>query len=845
MSRSKLFSLILIMSFIPLHSSSKAGDYHDRGSWKKTLKAKAEYFEKNAQERHNIEGIYPSSVRLTPPEYWAGSQEEAWKIINTTGELPPGWIVDHGTTGMSNVAHSSSWTGNLITAAAFRTAFVKKKYGENSTEYKEAYERANEIISGIRKLTLVSGQPGYLARGFVYGHGSTYGEREDPGGESGTRDLWKQGVGDLSYLRYRGGPSHHNYDQVFRGLGFYYFLAADEKQKQAIKEIVSDMSDWAHLKHNMVVMHVDGKTISTELIGGWRGLGGNTKPSDGSLLATTGLKIAYTITGNKKVEKLYKHWVDALGYRKYKDSPESIMGPERDNWDDTDHLLADLYLLNIIEKDKDLLAFYRKCVKDSWEVHKKDKQSWYNFIYRAVLGDDYGDPVGSIWNLQTFPTCRIFQPRMNSIRTDIEFTEHNGHKEALNPLPVYERPSDNEYEWKGSPYKLDSWTSRIVKILEVSADDPYVQFAIDNSGHLYHSITKGEVWHYIEELEAVNDVLFVPGYPWLVFAATNNGLYRTFNGGKSWTKGCSLSFKRLLLDPDNVRIMYGINDDGIYKSADFGERAMGSEWDLISGQTPDGIIKRFAIDPRGETEELYMLTSDGLYTKSYGEEEWTSPKPPVRLRGFSELQALPGKPQWIKVDKVGSNRIFRAVSINEWQFSGTLISVSEDGGKTWSPIVRQLAPLFDWLEGGKMVGTLSVEELRKYFTVLQQYPISDIKVSRKNADVWFGRVKNGVAVTRNAGKTWVIINKGLDIPRVEAIWTPRHSSDVYAGTPAGLYVSHDNGQSWEDTSLILQEGNGSAERAEIGGEGYLVAYWIGRYHNFINDQEAENVWWEK
>ena len=144
MLKSKLFSLILILSFILVIPCLKAGDYHDRGSWKKTLKAKAEYFEKNAQERHNIEGIYPSSVRLTPPEYWAGSQENAWKIINTTGELPPGWIVDHGTTGMSNVAHSSSWTGNLITAAAFRTAFVKKKYGENSSEYKEAYER--EIV---------------------------------------------------------------------------------------------------------------------------------------------------------------------------------------------------------------------------------------------------------------------------------------------------------------------------------------------------------------------------------------------------------------------------------------------------------------------------------------------------------------------------------------------------------------------------------------------------------------------------------------------------------------------------------------------------------------------------
>ena len=51
--------------------------YRDRGSWKKTLHAKAEYFEANTEERHNILGSFPSSVRLLPPKRYAGSQEGA------------------------------------------------------------------------------------------------------------------------------------------------------------------------------------------------------------------------------------------------------------------------------------------------------------------------------------------------------------------------------------------------------------------------------------------------------------------------------------------------------------------------------------------------------------------------------------------------------------------------------------------------------------------------------------------------------------------------------------------------------------------------------------------------
>ena len=834
-------SLIIVM-FVMMSSLLHAGDYHDRGSWKHSLQEKALYFEKNAAERHNIEGTYPSSVRLHPPEYYAGSQQGAWGKINTTGELPPGWFVDQGTTGLSNIAHTSSWTGCLLTGEAFHVAFLRKKYGENSPEYKAASKRADEIISGIRKLTLVSGQPGYLARGFAMGHGVTYGEREYAWGESGTGDLWHQGVGNLSYLRYRGGPSHHNYDQVFRGLGFYYFLAADKRQKENIREIVTDMSDWAHLKNNMVVMLEDGQRISTELIGGWRGLGGNTQPSGGSLLATTGLKIAYLITGNKRVKQLYDKWVDVLGYRKFKDSDQSIMGPPRGNYDDSDHLLADLYLLNLIEKDPDLLAFYHKCVKDSWKAHKDEKLAWFNFIYRAVLGDEYADPDGSIWNLQTFPTCRIFQPRMNSIRADIEFYAHDGKKEALHPLPVYERPSDNEYEWKGNPFRLDGWLSRIVTILEISPLDPYVQVAADESGWAYYSNTKGEVWRQMKDLTGVHDLLFSPNYPPMIFAATDNGVYRTFDGGVSWSKSFDHPVKSLCFDPEDTHVLYAVAADGIYKSSDFGRKEMGAEWRLISGETPLSSAKYFAVDPRGEHAKMYLLTKNGLYKMIEGDADWTAPPRPVRRRGFSDLQALPGKPLWIRVDDTTPNRFFRAIAISEWRYSGALISVSEDGGKTWSTIVRQAAPLFGWLNSTGQVGALSRDDLMQLFGILVKLPIQDVRVDRTDPNTWYGQLKDGVAVTHDAGKTWSVSNKGLDIPRVNALYVPRHSKDIYIGTPAGLYVSHNQGASWDDTSLILQEGG--ALRAEIGGNGYLEAYWMGRYHSFISDEEATRTWWK-
>ena len=808
-------------------------NYHDRGSWKKTLHEKASLFEKNTAERHNILGSYPSSVRLIPPRRYAGSQEGAWQQIIETSQLPPGWTFDHGTTGLSNVAHTSSWTGCLLTSQAFRVAFLREYCGESSAEYREAYNRANEVIQSIRILTLVSGQPGYLARGVALGHGISYEERAG----AGTRDLWAQGAGELSHLRYRGGPSHHNYDQVFRGLGIYHFIAADDAQKGKLREIIADMSNWAHLENNMAVMHVDGERISTELIGGWRALEGDDSPSGGSVMALTGLKVAALVVGNERVKTLYDEWVEKLGLKDPERNQKSIMGPARGNYDDTDHLLGNLYLLNIIEEDEELRAFYRKCVKDSWEAHKDEKMSWFNFVYRAVLGDDYGDPEGSLWNLQTHPTCRIFQPRMNSIRTDIEFHETDKGKESLHPLPVHERASDNEYEWKGSPYALDAWTSRIASALEISPHDPYVQFAADTSGSSYWSNTKGEVWHGMEGLPRVHDFLFSPDYPWIAFAATEGGVYRTMDGGVRWSAAFNQPVLELQFSSHNNHVLYAVGRNGVYRSEDMGERDMGTVWRCISGEAPSGAV--FAAAPHGDLPMIYLLTRNGLYSKIEDAPEWTPPPRITRPRGFSTVDPVGGRPVWLRADPCVQGRLFRAV---ETQQRGGMISVSDDGGETWSPILRDLKPLADWSLG---VGDSAItgEELRSMSERLRDFRILDLRVDQTDRDVWYGMMESGVAVTRDAGESWVVSKNGLDIPRVGAIWTPRHAPLVMAGTPAGMYVSNDQGESWTDASLILQEGG--AIRSEIGGTGYLMAYWMGRHHGFISEDEANRRWWEE
>lgn len=730
--------------------------YRDHGSWMKTLHDKAMYFEKNAAERHNILGTYPSSVRLIPPKHYVHPQLGGWKTLVETGELPPGWTFDHGTTGDSNIAHASTWTASMLTAEAFHVAFLRDSVGVEHADYKAAYARANEVIQGFRILTLISGQPGYLARGIAFGHGISYEERLG----TDTRDLWAQGVGEYKHLRYRGGPSHHNYNRVFCGLATYYFIAADDAQKEAIRAIVSDMSDWAHLAHDMRVMHLDEKHESTVLIGGWRGLDGRTEPSAGSLMATNGLKIAYTITGNKKVEALYEKWVDTLGYRNPERTARSIMLSGRGDYDDTYMLLGGLYVVSLIEKDPELLRSYRKCVKDSWEVHKTEKMSWFNYVYGAVLGAEYSDPEGSLWNLQAFPTCRIFQPQMNSLSTDIEFTTHNGRKEALHPLPSYRKVSDNEYEWKSGPFALDGWLSRIVSVVEVSPIDPYVQYAADTSGVAYMSLDRGELWRSMSGLPRVNMFLFSPDYQRIAFAATDSGIYRTMNGGHAWSRVSSIPATHLILDPRNSHVFYAVGPNGVSKSVDLGEQRIATVWNNLTDPAHAGGAA-FAVDVGGDEVMLYRIAADGMYIRKESDTEWTVPSRPVRTWGFGSFEPVGGYPLWLRVDETKKGRLFCAVNAPFDRGRSTLVTVSDDNGKTWTPVVRNLAPLLIWASETTAGADLTQEELTAFRQLSERFAITDIRVDVSDSNRWYGLMSSGVAITDDAGKTWRVSSKGL------------------------------------------------------------------------------------
>ncbi|MFA7693056.1 MAG: hypothetical protein WCX86_09180 [Candidatus Hydrogenedentales bacterium] len=94
----------------------------------------------------------------------------------------------------------------------------------------------------------------------------------------------------------------------------------------------------------------------------------------------------------------------------------------------------------------------------------------------------------------------------------------------------------------------------------------------------------------------------------------------------------------------------------------------------------------------------------------------------------------------------------------------------------------------------------------------------------------------GVMKSTDGGANWELKTQGLDIARSDTVFTPKHSNLIFAGTPAGLYISKDEGESWEPGHLVLQFTKNS--RRDLGGAAYIDAYWRGRYYGFISDDET-------
>jgi hypothetical protein len=142
--------------------------------------------------------------------------------------------------------------------------------------------------------------------------------------------------------------------------------------------------------------------------------------------------------------------------------------------------------------------------------------------------------------LRLYPTDRVMRPVMNSLRADLEtnpFADRMGQKQSAKPIPINERPLDNEYAWKGNPYQMDGWLKPAITALRFSCDDPQVAWFSDSTGRIYMTRDGMKTWH---DMSAglmgarVKNIAPSETRTFVLYAETDRGPASTRDGGMHW-----------------------------------------------------------------------------------------------------------------------------------------------------------------------------------------------------------------------------------------------------------------------------------------------------------------------
>jgi hypothetical protein len=509
------------------------------------LHEKAAYFQRDLLDKHWLEGLY---VGIVPAS-------------------PPGTHLPHTVNQPGNVIHAGVWTGRYLAGVGYQCAV---------THDPEVRRLGDEMLHALRILQEVTGKPGLLARGYVKGHGPVEGW-ERHGQDS---PEWHQAQGRFADYRWHGDVSVDNFNAVLYGYAVFYDLAANPAQRQFIAQDVNKLM--THLLDNHCrIMDVDGEVTRWGHVGidpdpsrddyyrrvyaarlkqangtdeSWR------PPLRASLMLLPDLLISFHITGQPRYLDFYQRVV-----ARFKDNPDRLheTGPfslERlagVNHSSEGQAYEALYNLIRYEKNQELLKIYRGWVEELWEMNWMEGNSLFTWMTCALL-PDYRAPSKpgvaatgqpqiphgeealkmAVETLHLYPIDRVLRPVMNSLRTDIERNPFaRGEAQSAHPLPINERPLDNEYVWKGNPYQMDNWLKPTVTSFQCSCDDPLVAWFSDSSGGVFMTLDGAKQWQdvsaglrgaRVQNLSASNQRTFI------VYAQTDQGIFLTRDGGLSW-----------------------------------------------------------------------------------------------------------------------------------------------------------------------------------------------------------------------------------------------------------------------------------------------------------------------
>lgn len=309
-----------------------------------------------------------------------------------------------------------------------------------------------------------------------------------------------------------------------------------------------------------------------------------------------------------------------------------------------------------------------------------------------------------------------------------------------------------------------------------------------------------------------------PKKPDILYAATNEYVYKTRNGGETWealTKGMSHSrVIAIVIDPELPANVYlGTKGDAVYKSYDGGGH-WSSQRNGLEDVTITSVVHQLVVAPDNH-RHLYAATSMGVFETRDGGESWEK-----RMVGMKEVLMV----VTIDTDPRRAGTLYAGTSGGVYK--------SLDGAQSWKKVNAGLVPP-DVLKSSRALGVTRIridphqEDVvyaatlrgvyktedggRSWKRIGQTLPdqmISEMLLDPVQPKVVYVASRKGVHKSQDGGATWQPMNTGLRSLNIRALaLSPVDHRSLYAGTNGtGLYHSMDGGETWKSLPLTVEEG---------------------------------------
>ncbi len=297
-----------------------------------------------------------------------------------------------------------------------------------------------------------------------------------------------------------------------------------------------------------------------------------------------------------------------------------------------------------------------------------------------------------------------------------------------------------------------------------------------------------------------------------VLAATNGGLYRSGDGGQSWTRAAAggLSVRSVLASGASVFI--GTSAGRIFRSTDNGQ-----SFNERGAVANNPIV--YALAALGEN--LFAGTSRGLFRSADSGQTWTAVRAGLPNNGAPSVRAL----------AVNDNTLYLGANTDYRDANNNLLPhvySSNDAGQTWAGVGAAIRFVLGSETFNGTVRSLSYDDGRLYAGTEWGLAVFDGQqwgeaVSRGltlgdriyarwrgNNATLLGTI-GGVFALAGDGQSWAQSNRGLTATVVVVTIS---GDTLYANAGfSGLFRSEDNGQNWTALDPIV---DGAGRRLATG-----------------------------